>query len=822
MSVPEPHKQTQTASARPDPETHPATRGYFFLSPPQTTNELGRLGNYRIIRLLGTGGMGYVFEAEELTLHRRVALKVLKPELASDLANRERFLREARATAAIRSEHVITIFEVEDGEPPFLTMEYLEGETLQARIERSPPITLRMALEIARQTAVGLAAAHEQGLVHRDIKPANLWLDQKPEPVGTVDELSDSSLRPPTSGFERVKVLDFGLARRTSGETSLTSTGFIVGTPNYMAPEQASGGRLDDRADLFSLGCVLYTVLTGELPFPGNSALAVMMSLATRIPPPVNHKNPIIPPEVARLVTQLLEKDANDRPQSAREVVRQLDEILTGFSGSGLLPISDPSLQPSRLDTPLARGETAFPGETDPYTRPSSAKKNPPPVPSRPQLCCMWAGIVVLLALAVVAGFRILRPGSGNRNVVLPGGDRTVEPIVVGILFSQSGTMAISESPLIDATILALEEVNANGGVLGRPVKWVSADGKSQPDVFAQASEHMLATEKVSAIFGCWTSSSRKAVRSVVQRSNGMLFYPVQFEGLEESPNIVYLGSTANQQLLPALDFLTKKLGKKRLLLIGSDYVFPRAAYQIMLDHTATQSNLQVSACFLPFGADEADEAITRIQSFQPDAIVNLLNGSINIDFCRELEKARIAPAQIPILSLSLTESEVRGLNPAVRAGDYLVGSYFNTINRPESKAFIPNIQNRFGEDMVVTAPMAAVYSGVHLWAQAANRAGSVDPNAVLNAVRGLEYEGPRARIKIDPRTRYTWLPVLIGRIGSDGKVTVLPDVSSESLVEPIPYPNTRTPRQWNQFLDELKYEWDGQWQAPVRSLINP
>ena len=328
MSVEPRNPADSTFSGAEQARRFHAARGQeavLVLSAPQGEDELGRLGNYRVIRLLGSGGMGYVFEAEELTLHRRVALKVLRPDIAADPDNRVRFLREARAVAAINSDHVITIYQIVDSEVPYLAMQYLEGESLESRLAGPRPITLLMALDIAKQAAEGLVAAHEKGLTHRDIKPANLWLEAKPV-VSQSDSATNRGVLRPQATVMRVKILDFGLVRRPT-EPSLTSTGFIVGTPHFMSPEQASGNEVDGRADIFSLGSVMYTMLTGELPFPGNSAMAVMMSLANYSPKPVIVKNPAVPRQVSDLVDRMLEKDPARRPQSAKDVVLAINEL---------------------------------------------------------------------------------------------------------------------------------------------------------------------------------------------------------------------------------------------------------------------------------------------------------------------------------------------------------------------------------------------------------------------------------------------------------------------------------------------------------------
>jgi eukaryotic-like serine/threonine-protein kinase len=279
------------------------------ISPPEQADELGRLGGYRLLRVLGRGGMGVVFEAEDPRLGRRVALKVVQPSIADDQATHDRFLREARATAAVEHENIVTIHQVgEDRGVPFLAMPLLQGESLEDRLRREGRLPVADVIRIGREIALGLSAAHEQGLIHRDIKPGNIWLDAR-------------------SG--RVKILDFGLARGTEQAADhITQTGAIVGTPAYMAPEQAEGLTLDSRCDLFSLGCVLYRLATGELPFPGNSAIQILSCLATRTPPRVATVVPGFPPALSDLIAQLMAKSPAERPATADEVWRLLDRAL--------------------------------------------------------------------------------------------------------------------------------------------------------------------------------------------------------------------------------------------------------------------------------------------------------------------------------------------------------------------------------------------------------------------------------------------------------------------------------------------------------------
>jgi hypothetical protein len=296
-----------------------------ILLPPEQSDELGRLGIYRVLRVLGAGGMGIVVQAEDSQLQRRVALKVMRPSLAGVPTARERFLREARAVAALEHEHVVTVYQVgEEHGVPFLAMKLLKGETLQERLNREGRLGLAETLRIARQTAEGLEGAHRRGLVHRDVKPSNLWLEA---PTG------------------RVIILDFGLAHTLHNNPQLTGSGMVLGTPAYMAPEQAAGRPVDARSDLFSLGCVLYRLCTGKPAFEGPDTLAVLMALATQTPTPAHACAADVPPALSGLISALLAKDPKDRPASAGEVSRRLAAV---EAGSPRTPAVRPALPKAR------------------------------------------------------------------------------------------------------------------------------------------------------------------------------------------------------------------------------------------------------------------------------------------------------------------------------------------------------------------------------------------------------------------------------------------------------------------------------------------
>jgi serine/threonine protein kinase/Leucine-rich repeat (LRR) protein len=267
-----------------------------------------RLEHFRIVKLLGQGGMGAVYLAEDTRLGRQVAIKTLKPELAANPTARERFLREARLAAALEHDHICPIYHVgEDNGIPYLAMPLLKGESLEELLRRRQRLAPVQVIRLGIQIAAGLAAAHEKGLIHRDIKPGNLWV----EPVGG----------------GRIKILDFGLARSIEADTCLTQAGAIVGTPSYMAPEQARGDKLDARADLYSLGVVLYRLATGELPLKGVDTMSMLLALAINEPTPPHVVNPEVPAELSVLIMRLLAKEPSERPASAQDVMRQLQAL---------------------------------------------------------------------------------------------------------------------------------------------------------------------------------------------------------------------------------------------------------------------------------------------------------------------------------------------------------------------------------------------------------------------------------------------------------------------------------------------------------------
>ncbi|HET9273659.1 MAG TPA: serine/threonine-protein kinase [Methyloceanibacter sp.] len=284
-----------------------------FLAPPEQPDELGRLGAYRVLEVLGIGGRGIVFLAEKMPSNERVALKVLLPHLAQNPAAKQRFLREARNTRSVEHHHCVQIFDVgEERGFPFLAMELLKGATLEDLIEGAGRLAIAEALRLGIQIADALAIAHARGLIHRDIKPANIWVDP--------------------AGGGRVKLLDFGLARSEHADVSITQPGAILGTPPYMSPEQARGSRVDHRADLYSFGCTLYRMVTGELPIKGDNLTGLLLAIADKEPAAPHQLNEAVPGALSDLIMKLLAKSPSRRPESALEVAGALRDIERDFA----------------------------------------------------------------------------------------------------------------------------------------------------------------------------------------------------------------------------------------------------------------------------------------------------------------------------------------------------------------------------------------------------------------------------------------------------------------------------------------------------------
>jgi len=388
------------------------------------------------------------------------------------------------------------------------------------------------------------------------------------------------------------------------------------------------------------------------------------------------------------------------------------------------------------------------------------------------------------------------------------------EPIKIGILHSLTGTMAISEKPVVDATLLAIEEINASGGLLGRKLVPVIADGKSNPSTFATEAERLITKEKVAVVFGCWTSACRKTVKPIFEKYRSLLFYPVQYEGLEQSPNIIYTGSTPNQQIIPAISWATQHLGK-RLYLIGSDYVYPHIANWLIKKQASLLGLELVGESYLPLGSGKVDNIIADIKASQPDVIINTINGDSNISFFRALAKAGMTAAKMPVMSFSLGESELAALpDSSNMVGHYAAWSYFQSIKSPQNRQFVQAFKKIFGQHTAISDPMEAAYFGVHLWAQTVHANAATDIAAVLEALEVQTIDAPEGIVAIDLDSHHTWRPMRIGQVNAQLSFGVV--WSSEHAIHPEPYPFHILPSDARIMLQKLFDSWGHAWVAPI------
>lgn len=374
--------------------------------------------------------------------------------------------------------------------------------------------------------------------------------------------------------------------------------------------------------------------------------------------------------------------------------------------------------------------------------------------------------------------------------------------------------MSVSEGSVANATEMAIEEINARGGLLGRRIEPVLVDGRSDWPTFAEAAERLITTERVSVIFGCWTSASRKTVKPVVERYNHLLFYPVQYEGLEQSPNIVYTGAAPNQQIIPAVKWSFDNLGK-RFFLVGSDYVFPRTANAIIRDQIAALGGEVVGEEYLLLGSPDAAPIVRKIVQAKPDVILNTVNGDSNKALFKELRAAGLTPDVVPTLSFSIAENELKSLDGEGMVGDYAAWNYFQSLDSDVNRGFVARFQQRYGADSVTSDPIEAAYFGVYLWAQAVEDAGTDDVVAVRDNVKRQSLEAPDGIVYIDPENQHTWKAVRIGRVRADHQFDIVWD--SETPIRPVPFPIYRTREQWGAFLDDLYTGWGNSWANPGR-----
>ena len=361
--------------------------------------------------------------------------------------------------------------------------------------------------------------------------------------------------------------------------------------------------------------------------------------------------------------------------------------------------------------------------------------------------------------------------------------------VTVGILHSVTGTMAISETGSVEAEKLAISQINDAGGVLGRKIKFIQEDGASDWPTFAEKAKKLLVQDKCAAVFGCWTSASRKAVLPVFEQYNGMLYYPTFYEGLEQSKNVIYTGQEATQQILAGLNWVNETKNAKTFYLLGSDYIWPRTSNKIARKHI--EEHLKgckvVGEEYFPLGNTQFNSAINKIKLHKPDVIYAIIVGGSNVAFYKQLKAAGIDLSKQTLLTISVTEDEIDGIGGENIAGAYACMKYFQSLKNPNNAKFVPAFKKMWGEKTVIGDVTQAAYLGPNLWKLTAEKAGSFDIDKIAAASPGVEFKGaPEGYVRIH-ENHHLWSRTRVGRARTDGQYDVV--FETKDLVEPNPFP---------------------------------
>lgn len=399
--------------------------------------------------------------------------------------------------------------------------------------------------------------------------------------------------------------------------------------------------------------------------------------------------------------------------------------------------------------------------------------------------------VKALVVPAAVAVAGLLLTGCGARDDASTGStaascvDTGKDTIKVGSLHSLSGTMAISEVTVANSTKLAIDQINAAGGVLGKKIEMVLEDGASDPKTFAEKAEKLISSDCVASVFGGWTSSSRKAMKPKFESLNSLLYYPVQYEGLEDSKNIFYTGATTNQQIVPALDYLKQK-GITSLYLVGSNYVFPQTANREIKAYAAANGIEIKGEDYAELGSTDFSTIVNKVRAAKAGAVFNTLNGDSNVAFFREYTNVGLKAAEMPVVSVSIAEEEVAGIGAQNIAGQLTAWNYYQTIDTPANKKFVADYKAAFGADKPTSDPMEAAYASVYLWKNTVEKAKSFAVADIQAAADGVSFDAPEGTVTIDGSNHHITKTARIGEIRPDGLIYTVWD--SGKAITPDPY----------------------------------
>ena len=713
---------------------------------------------FEIQKVLGTGGMGIVYLARQVVLDRLVALKTIPSWVRITPNALERFDIEAKAVARLRHPNIVQIFEVGSvAGRPYLSLEFAEGGTLRDAIRNQLPEP-REAARIALVLARAIEHAHARGILHRDLKPSNVL----------VCRADGEKSGPPDPDL--LKIADFGLARLLGSTKRLTLPGALVGTPGYMAPEQAQG-RIDligPETDVYGLGVVLYEMLCGRPPFKGETSWSIVHQVVSLPPPPIRAVRPECPRALEAICLKCLSKPPGNRYASAGALALDLRRFLDGN-----------------------RTRSEFKGR---FTRRT-----------------LLTGGALAASAGAAAGLWAIRRAPSIR---------------VGILQSQTGTMGEGGRAVIETNLLAIDEINGSGGVLGRSIEPIVADGESDEEIFARESRRMISELGASVIFGGLISAHCHAIEPVVQELDRLLFYPAEWEGLARTPNVIRLGALPNQHVLPAVEWARDSQGKRRLFVVGSDSIYPRVLGTILTD-AAPKLGVEIVGEVYISSSDVLGPVlgvVRRIEAEKPDLILSLLYGKANSVFIHELRTVRrVTPEARPCVSFCLSEQEMRNVLREM-VGDYVCGHYFQTLKSAANDRFLERLRGDAKIEhnpFLVSDAMEASYVAVHLWAKAVALAGTADNSgAIRQALGTIEFLGPGGPVRVDPSAQETRKHSRVGQISADRSIEQV--WSSPEPIPPIAYPGTRSADQWEALVEGYRTRWKGHWSNPAAEPPGP
>jgi urea transport system substrate-binding protein len=704
---------------------------------------------YKVIRILGSGGFGDTYLAEDWDLpdHPSCVVKHLRPKfLQPELLPiaRRLFLREAQILHRLGADHpqiprLLAHFE-EAGEF-YLVQEFVDGHNLSQELQPGQPWTENAVLMLLQEILEILAVVHQHRAIHRDIKPENIMRRRQDGKLVLID-------------FGAVKEIST-LTTTPQGQTRAT---IAIGTQGYMPHEQAGGNPLLC-SDVHAVGMLGIQALTGIYPaeFPRDPATLEV----------VWRDRAQVSDWFAAVLSKMVQYSIKDRYQSAAEALEALRP-----------PAPEPPTSPTKnwsrrriirvaSLTAAASGLAIFAQRFNDWRRIFAM----PNVDSQP---------------AATSGSPTVEPARTPSATPAAAG----EPIKVGILHSLSGSLAIIESSVADATLLAIEQINQAGGVLGRLLEPIVEDAQTDWVTYAEKARKLIQQDQVAVVFGGWTSASRKAMLPLFEQTNQLLFFPNRYEGQECSQNIFYTGALPNQQIETSVNWLLDNLGNE-IYLIGSDYVFPRTVNTIIKAQVAARGGTIAGEDYLPLGNTDVSAIITKIRAALPNGgvIYNSFNGDSNIALFRQLQQTSLNPDRFPVLSVDITEEEVRAIGVDLLQGHYAAQSYFMTIDSPVNERFVSSFQAKYGNQRLLVDSMATAFAGVNLWKQAVEQANSIDPTSVRQAMYGQQFEAPEGSVTMTTNHHLT-KTIRIGQVRADGLFNL---IDASEAIDPQPW-NQRIP----------------------------